>query len=302
MSRTKRVSSDGWRLVALKHVEAMKYIEVSLLVGLCLGLTSVGHAGSASEIKLASTCEAGSCDEDAELQQARDYLIETARPGGTMTRQGSDLAIERLQPEFARRLARAVQAARQAGLNEAGIFSAYRPPVFGVGGFSDKYYSLHAYGLAVDMFGIGRPGSSEAQRWHEIAARHGIVCPYGYRSRVEWNHCQPTHLQAVKSGHPLRETITRNGPIDLEKMFEVGRKFLASTESAISAVVGTKATKVASVLSSRSVKAMRGGWRKVQKAAPNQRRVVARTRQQQLPRKARSQSQARVAVLVKRSK
>jgi hypothetical protein len=280
----------------------MKYIEVLLSVGLCLGLANVGHAKSAPEIKLASTCEAGSCDEDAELQQARNYLIETARPGGTMTRQGADLAIERLQPEFALRLARAIQAARQAGLNEAGIFSAYRPPVFGVGGFADKYYSLHAYGLAVDMFGIGRPGSSEAQRWHKIAADYGIVCPYGYRSRVEWNHCQPTHLQAVKSDNPLRDTITRNGPIDLERMFEVGRKFLASTESAISAVVGNRSKQVVLAVSSRRIKAMRGGSRKLQKAIPNQRRVVARTRQQQLQRKAKSPTHAKVASLVKHSK
>jgi hypothetical protein len=39
---------------------------------------------------------------------------------------------------------------------------AYRPPAFGVGGFSDKFNSLHTYGLAVDMRGIGRPGSRSA--------------------------------------------------------------------------------------------------------------------------------------------
>ena len=117
-----------------------------------------------------------------------------------MVRQGPDLAIERLHPEFAKRLAGAIQSARRVGLTEAGIFSAYRPPVFEVGGFADKYYSLHAYGLAVDMAGIGRPGSPEAQQWHEIAAGYGIVCPYGYRNRMEWNHCQPTHLTVRKVG------------------------------------------------------------------------------------------------------
>jgi hypothetical protein len=170
-----------------------------------------------------------------------------------MARQGPGLAIQRLHPEFAVRLAKAIQAARRAELREAGLFSAYRPPVFGVGGFADKYYSLHAYGLAVDMYGIGRPGSAEAQRWHEIAAGHGIVCPYGYRSRVEWNRCQPTQLQAVKAENPLRETITGSGPVDLERMFEAGRAFLAAAETTISTVVGRP---------SLSRRAGRAGWKR----------------------------------------
>jgi hypothetical protein len=119
-----------------------------------------------------------------EIAQARAYLVETARPGYTMERQGPELAIERLHPEFAARLADAIREAREQGLH-AGIFSAYRPPAFGVGGFSDKFNSLHSYGLAVDMYGIGGPGSTEAQQWHEIAARHGVVCPYGFLNQVE---------------------------------------------------------------------------------------------------------------------
>ena len=69
-----------------------------------------------------------------------------------MTLQGAELAIGRLHPEFVVRLANAIREARSAGLPFAGVFSAYRPPAFGVGGFSDKFNSLHTYGLAVDMF------------------------------------------------------------------------------------------------------------------------------------------------------
>jgi hypothetical protein len=94
-----------------------------------------------------------------ETAEARAYLIETASPGYTMTLQGAELAIGRLHPEFAVRLENAIREARSAGLPSAGIFSAYRPPAFGVGGFSDKFNSLHTYGLAVDMRGIGNPGS-----------------------------------------------------------------------------------------------------------------------------------------------
>jgi len=138
-----------------------------------------------------------------ELTEARAYLVETASPGYTMTRQGPGLAVERLHPEFAIRLANAIREARESGLHLAGIFSAYRPPAFGVGGFSDKFNSLHAYGLAVDLSGIGEPGSVEAERWHEIAARRGVICPYGPHNKAEWNHCQPTSLKLVLAGSPI---------------------------------------------------------------------------------------------------
>jgi hypothetical protein len=167
-------------------------------------------------------------DVSVELAEARAYLVETASPGYTMTRQGPELAIERLHPEFAIRLADALREARESGLPYAGIFSAYRPPAFGIGGFSDKFNSLHAYGLAVDLAGIGGPGSSEAKHWHEIAARHGVVCPYGPHNSAEWNHCQPTSLKVVLENNPLRETITAAGPVSLEVMFEAGNSLVES--------------------------------------------------------------------------
>jgi len=165
---------------------------------------------------------------ETEVAAARAYLVGTAHPGDTMTRQGPELAIERLHPEFVVRLSNAIREARNVGLPFAGIFSAYRPPAFGVGGFSDKFYSLHTYGLAVDMDGIGGPGSREAQLWHAIAAKHGIICPYGFYNRAEWNHCQPTGLMMVTPNNPLRETVTADGPRSLEDMFEAGYVVIAS--------------------------------------------------------------------------
>jgi hypothetical protein len=147
-----------------------------------------------------------------ELAETRAYLVQTANPGYTMTQQGPELAIERLHPEFAMRLAKALREARDTGLSSAGIYSAYRPPAFGVGGFSDKFNSLHAYGLAVDLYGVGRPDSVEALWWHEIAAKHGLICPYGHHDKTEWNHCQPTGLKAVSADNLLRQTITADGP------------------------------------------------------------------------------------------
>jgi hypothetical protein len=166
------------------------------------------------------------------IAAARAYVMETTSPGYTMTLQGAELAIGRLHPEFVVRLANAIREARSAGLLFAGVFSAYRPPVFGIGAFSDKFHSLHSYGLAVDVHGIGRPGSHEAQLWHEIAARHGVICPYGPQDQTEWNHCQPTSVKLILAGNPLRETISAAGPSDLERMFEAGNPIIESIASA----------------------------------------------------------------------
>ena len=166
------------------------------------------------------------------LSKARAYVIETASPGYTMTLQGAEVAIERLHPEFVVRLANAIREARSAGLSYAGVFSAYRPPAFGIGAFSDKFNSLHSYGLAVDVHGIGRPGSPEAQLWHEIAARNGVICPYGSHDRAEWNHCQPSSVKIILAENALRETISAAGPVDLERMFEAGNPIIESIASA----------------------------------------------------------------------
>jgi hypothetical protein len=168
------------------------------------------------------------CVANSDAMKDRSYLLQTAHPGDTMVRQGAEVAIGRLNPEFIPRLAAAIREARGAGLNEAGIFSAYRPPAFGVGGFKDKFNSLHAYGLAVDMYGIGSAGSSQAKLWHQIAAKHGVVCPYGVNNRAEWNHCQPTRIKMVKSDSPLRKTIVAQGPVSRGGMFEAGRGLIES--------------------------------------------------------------------------
>jgi hypothetical protein len=163
----------------------------------------------------------------------RSYLLVTASPGSTMMRQGPEIAIARLNPEFVTRLASAIREARQSGLPSAGIFSAYRPPAFGVGGFLDKFKSLHAYGLAVDMSGIGEPGSKEANLWHDIAGRHGIFCPYRFDSKTEWNHCQAMETKMILPGNALRKTITGEGPVALEEMFKAGNSLIDNLPAAI---------------------------------------------------------------------
>jgi hypothetical protein len=170
-------------------------------------------------------------------QDDRSYLLETASPGSTMMRQGPEIAIARLNPQFIARLANAIREARQSGLLCAGIFSAYRPPAFGVGGFLDKFKSLHAYGLAVDMSGIGEPGCKDAKLWHDIAGRHGIICPYRFDSKTEWNHCQAIQTKIVSPDNPLRKTITGEGPLTLGEMFKVGNSVIPNLSAAIRVAV-----------------------------------------------------------------
>jgi hypothetical protein len=207
-----------------------------------------------------STSKAGQCPvqrpclEGPDVAGERAYLVKTARPGATMMRQGPEVAISRLHPEFVTRLAAAIREARKQGLPEAGIFSAYRPPAFGVGGFKDKFHSLHSYGLAVDMHGIGAAGSSEARLWTQIAAKHGVACPYGVNNRAEWNHCQPTRVKMVQSNSPLVKTIKAEGPVNPFNMFEAGKELIESVAKLFASFGGApgnverddKATRVAS--------------------------------------------------------
>jgi hypothetical protein len=151
-------------------------------------------------------------------EDARAYLEQTALPGFTMFLQGRKVALSCLNPNFALRLAGAVKEARDAGI-PAGVMSACRPPALGVGGMADKSQSMHAFGLAVDMGGIGSPGSSTAKHWYEIAARHGIVKPYA--AAWEWNHMQPTDIKVASQVPPMKKVLSQYGPTDLGKLWSI---------------------------------------------------------------------------------
>ena len=223
---------------------AKSLIATAILCASALAAFSAGVDSADVSARCEAQSSAAAAEEQQDAQGARcagstaaaddrAYLLATASPGDTMMRQGPDVAITRLNPEFVARLARAVRDARQDGLPSAGVMSAYRPPGFGVGGFADKFNSLHAYGLAVDMAGIGEPGSKEARLWHEIAGRHGVICPYGADNRKEWNHCQATPVKKVAPDNPLRGTITAQGPRLLDDMFKVGGSIIDELSAAI---------------------------------------------------------------------
>lgn len=150
------------------------------------------------------------------------YLVARASDESeTISRQSPIVAIGRLVPEFVSRLAAAFRDAEMAGLNPC-VQSAYRPPGYGIGGFSNKYVSAHSYGLAADICGLDGPGEHAAILFRKIAAQHGVYSPYSVNSRSEFNHFEPTHERLVLDAVPsLRGTITADGPRDLERMWKL---------------------------------------------------------------------------------
>lgn len=154
------------------------------------------------------------------VAQAKAYLIRTTIPGGTMLVYGRRLvkaglatnaqqagiehAIGMLHDVYAIRLARAVRQARREGLN-IGVFSAYRDPSLGIGGFRYKEDSTHAAGIATDMYGI--TSAKIAKRWQEIANANGLFLPYGPHNRAERNHTQLLMIASTKDRPALRKMI-----------------------------------------------------------------------------------------------
>jgi hypothetical protein len=177
------------------------------------------------------------------VEEAKAYLIDTATPGYTMVRQGVPVAIGRLHPDFIVKLAAAVRLARQAGMTHTGVFSAYRPPAFGIGGFGDKFNSLHSYGLAVDMTGIGGPGSRSAKLWQNIVWRVGLYLPYGPNNRAEFNHTQLVPTRVAPSF--LHHTITASEPKNLHTMW-----LASGIKAFVDEVTGIKPPSLASVVGS----------------------------------------------------
>jgi hypothetical protein len=148
-----------------------------------------------------------------------------------MTMMGKDKSIECFNPNFAVNLAAAVKDARDHGMAYVGVLSGCRPPGLGIGGFRDKFNSLHAYGLAADMHGIGSPGSRQTKEWHAIAARHGVACVYGPYNSAEWNHCQGTKVKVAPTA--LRKTITAKGPKDLNMMWATAKSIVLAVAAPV---------------------------------------------------------------------
>ena len=94
-----------------------------------------------------------------------------------------------MHPDFAIKLATAIQQARAQGIMVS-LLSGYREASDHPSSYDEKGWSSHEYGLAADLSGIGTPGSATAARWQKIAAANGISNPYGIDNPTEFNHWQ----------------------------------------------------------------------------------------------------------------
>lgn len=94
-----------------------------------------------------------------------------------------------LHPGFAVNMANAVQQARAAGLPVT-VQSGYRTNNATGSSYDAAGLSMHGYGAAMDVGGIGGAGSPQAKQWGAIAAKNGVYNPYGVADPREYNHWQ----------------------------------------------------------------------------------------------------------------
>ena len=115
--------------------------------------------------------------------EARQYL------NGLSFHRGRTGDVAFMHPDFAVKLASAIQYAKTHGLPDAGLLSGYREASDHPSSYDEKGWSSHEYGLAADVSGIGPAGSSTAQQWRQIATQFGLYSPYDPNGS-EWNHWQ----------------------------------------------------------------------------------------------------------------
>jgi hypothetical protein len=54
---------------------------------------------------------------------------------------------------------------------------------------------------------------------------------------LEWNHCQPTRIKIILPENPLRQTVTADGPVDLQAMFAAGNEAIESQDGILNGFV-----------------------------------------------------------------
>jgi hypothetical protein len=97
--------------------------------------------------------------------------------------------VSNMNPDFASRLATAIQQARAAGL-PVGVMSGYRDDSTTGSAYDAGGNSSHGYGLASDISGLDGPNGRITNAWAQIANANGLHNPYGVGNKAEFNHWQ----------------------------------------------------------------------------------------------------------------
>lgn len=142
--------------------------------------------------------------------EARNYL------SGLSAHQSRVGDTSYLHPDFALRLANSIQQARALGMPVT-LESGYRTPTTTGSNYDAQGYSLHGFGAAADVSGIGNAGSPSAALWGKIAAQNGIYNPYGLSDAKEYNHWQLVPWKLEQRPDVQKALIASGG--DLNKVW-----------------------------------------------------------------------------------
>ena len=115
--------------------------------------------------------------------EARAYLSRLS------SHQGRAGDTDYMNPEFAVRLATAIQQARAEGI-PVSLTSGYRSDDTTGSTYDAGGNSSHGYGLAGDVGGLDGPNGKLTTRWGQIASANGLSNPYGIGNEAEFNHWQ----------------------------------------------------------------------------------------------------------------
>jgi hypothetical protein len=145
-----------------------------------------------------------------------------------------------LNPEFAVKMANAIQTARAQGI-PATFMSGYREgsatgSKYDMGGFS-----AHGYGLATDVGGIGGAGSKTAQQWNTIAQGAGLHNPYlGTESEgKEWNHWQLPELLLEQMPDQLARLRAAKASGNMDAVWAASKPFMSGDGTMVASAGNT---------------------------------------------------------------
>ena len=144
--------------------------------------------------------------------EARAYLSSLSahrdRPGD----------VSNMNPEFAVRLASAIQQARAEGI-PVSLTSGYRDDNTTGSSYDAGGNSSHGYGLAGDVGGLDGPNGKLTARWAQIANVNGLSNPYGIGDNAEFNHWQLPPQPLEQTPELLARLRTARASGDVNQMW-----------------------------------------------------------------------------------
>jgi hypothetical protein len=159
---------------------------------------------------------------------ARAYLAglsqHQTRPGDTAN----------FHPDFAVKLANAIQQARAQGL-PIGVMSGFREPNQTGSAYDAGGNSSHSYGLASDISGLDGPNGNITNQWAKIAGANGLSNPYGVGNAAEFNHWQLPPQPLERSPQLLAKLQAAKGSGNFQNVWNA---YSANTGGATTATTG----------------------------------------------------------------